>query len=779
MKISNLFGGLFAAYVFLVVGLWGFEKASPAPEPSDGWTLTTWNDLGMHCMDEDFSIFAILPPFNTLNAQLVDKNGDRVTPDGGVQLFYQSAIDPDGSETHSSSSQSNFWEHAEELFGTQFADDTGLFGNRMPGPNNTPQAMHWNSDHRWWTAEGIPIIPKDKWGDDQAYPLVRVTARDSSGKLLAETLVTAPVSSEMNCKTCHASGTNIGARPRNGWVSESATPESDPVRDFRMNILRLHDSKQVGNAVYTAALAEFGYHADGLEASVRADQKAVLCASCHGSNALGTNGGAGISPLTQAMHAGHAGATDPVTSLPLGAATNRASCYQCHPGKETKCLRGAMGRTSDEFGQPLMSCQSCHGGMAAVGEAGRVGWFEEPNCQSCHTGTYTNNAGQVRFTDAFDAPGHLREPADDRFATTPDSPAPGVSLFRFSHGHGGLACSACHGSPHAIYPTSERNDNLQSLAIQGHVGTISECSSCHQNDSNHTRTVTGGPHGMHGVGQWWVEKHHDFLPEVNDRRDTTACQACHGNDSTGGVLSQAFGPRALQSEKGGPITYWQGQRVSCYDCHNGPNESDKFRQKKPVVQNFTITTAAETTAMATLLGTDADTAVLNYRIVEPPKSGTLSILGSQVAYTPNPGFSGTDAFSYCARDNRTDSNLATVSISVGAGASTVDNDHDGIADLVERAFGLSTSRLSRGTAPDYQLYDDGNGNLSIQAVYNPRLIPSDLGLVFEASNDLENWDPDAPNLTTTTDARGNSVVRLAVHANSSTQSFLRCRVESR
>ncbi|MGJ8642417.1 MAG: Ig-like domain-containing protein [Luteolibacter sp.] len=776
MKAKRLLVGLVAAYVIIAALLWGLESAPPAPESTQGWTLTSWNDLGMHCMDEDFSIFAILPPFNTLHAQLIDKNGDRVTPTVGVELFYQSAIDPDGSETKTSSTGTNFWEHAEELFGAQFPDDTGVAGNSMPGLNNTPQPMTWSADHNWWTAEGIPIIPKDKWGDSQAYPLIRITARNSAGTLLAETLVTAPVSSEMNCKTCHGSGTNAGARPTSGWVSESGTPESDPIRDYRLNILRLHDSSLSDNPAYAAALNTFGYNSDGLEASVRTDSKAVLCASCHASNALGTTGVAGIPPLTQAMHTGHVNATDPITSLPLGASVNRASCYQCHPGKSTKCLRGAMGRTSDEFGQPLMSCQSCHGGMAAVGEATRAGWFDEPNCQSCHTGTYTNNAGQVRFTDAFDTPGHLREPADDRFATTPNTPAAGVSLFRFSHGHGGLACSACHGSPHAVYPTSERNDNLQSLAIQGHVGTISECASCHQNDTSHTRTLDGGPHGMHGVGQWWVEKHHDYLPEVNDQRDTTACQACHGTDNTGGVLSRALATRSLQSEKGGAITYWQGQRVSCYDCHNGPNQSDIFSQKKPVVQDFIITTAAETTAMASLLGTDADTAVLSYRIVEPPQHGTLSISGNQVAYTPNPGFAGTDVFNYCARDNRTDSNLATVRINVGPGANIVDNDLDGIPDLIERAFGLSTSRLSRGTAPDYQLYDDGSGNLSIQAVYNPALIPADLSLTFEASTDLKTWDPNDPNLSTSTDARGNTVVRLAILPGSTTKNFLRCRV---
>jgi hypothetical protein len=30
------------------------------------YALLAWNDLGMHCMDRDFSIFSILPPYNNL-----------------------------------------------------------------------------------------------------------------------------------------------------------------------------------------------------------------------------------------------------------------------------------------------------------------------------------------------------------------------------------------------------------------------------------------------------------------------------------------------------------------------------------------------------------------------------------------------------------------------------------------------------------------------------------------------------------------------------------------
>ncbi|MBI3784208.1 MAG: hypothetical protein HY270_12500, partial [Deltaproteobacteria bacterium] len=46
-----------------------------APVRSFAWTLVGWNNLGMHCMDGDYSLFSLLPPYNTVVAQLVDPSG--------------------------------------------------------------------------------------------------------------------------------------------------------------------------------------------------------------------------------------------------------------------------------------------------------------------------------------------------------------------------------------------------------------------------------------------------------------------------------------------------------------------------------------------------------------------------------------------------------------------------------------------------------------------------------------------------------------------------------
>ena len=133
--------------------------------------------------------------------------------------------------------------------------------------------------------------------------------------------------------------------------------------------------------------------------------------------------------------------------------------------------------------------------MSAVGSPARTGWLMEPNCQACHVGTATNSTGVIRYTDAL-VGGNLRLPAEQTFATNPNTPAPGISLYRFSKGHGGLQCSACHGSTHAEFPSAWRNDNRQNEMLQGHAGMIVECDACHGVQPSNA-LFRNGPHGMH------------------------------------------------------------------------------------------------------------------------------------------------------------------------------------------------------------------------------------------------------------------------------------------
>lgn len=498
------------------------------------YALLAWNDLGMHCMDgKDYSVFSILPPYNNLIAQLVDRRTGGTVSEG-VTLTYQAAFDGSGSINSYSAGKVNFWRYAAQLYGAPptLPDDMGLAG--FPMASATPAALEWNPTHDWHEAEGIPITPYDDSMRKRYYPMVEVVARaDAGGERLASVRVVLPVSDEMSCRSCHASGSGSAARPAGGWVSDP-----DPERDWKRNILRLHDERKSTDLLASA---------DG--------GTPVLCASCHGSNALPGTGTPGVSPLTRAVHARHATVIDPASGRTLDAVDNRSACYACHPGSETKCLRGAMGNATDTGGNDLMTCQGCHGNMTAVGSADREGWLQEPTCQACHFDA------ERRLT-VFDAGGQMREPSDRRFATDPDTPAAGYSLYRFSTGHGGIQCEGCHGATHAVYPSAETNDNELAESLQGHAGTITECEVCHRSVPF---TADRGPHGMHTTGNRWVSGHEDIA-----ERDHLQCAYCHGSDYRGTALSETKVPRSFRVEDRAR-SFPAGHRFGCYDCHNGPN----------------------------------------------------------------------------------------------------------------------------------------------------------------------------------------------------------------
>ncbi len=532
----------------------GSSDSQTASQTTQSYALLAWNDLGMHCMDgDDYSVFSILPPYNNLHAQIKNKNGDLVT--SGITMSYEALASANGIKNttsmydSSNNPKTNFWSYVDKLFGTSLAEDTGLTGNKTP--TTQPLLMTFNTTHHWWEAEGIPLTPIDDNGNKNFYPRVKVTAKNSSGAVIAEATTVLPVSDEMDCRACHGSSSGYSAaRPAAGWVNDT-----DALKDYKRNILRLHDDKHSGAvADHLSALEAKGYRYEsaGLEATQSAGTP-ILCAACHGSNALPGTGIEGVKPLTQAIHARHATVSDPDSGLALESVENRDSCYRCHPGQATQCLRGAMGNAKNSDGSAVMDCQSCHGTMTQVGSSSREGWLEEPNCQACHQ-------DGKRYTSAL-SNGTLRQALDTRFATNSDTPAAGYSLYRFSKGHGNLQCESCHGATHAIYPSHEAGDNLLSISLQGHSGTVGECSACH---SSVPRTGTGGPHGMHPVGQSWVGDHEDYA-----EGHTYGCTACHGSDYRGSDLSRTWSARTFQAE-GKTKTYAKGDQVTCYDCHNGP-----------------------------------------------------------------------------------------------------------------------------------------------------------------------------------------------------------------
>ncbi|MAT73373.1 MAG: hypothetical protein CMJ58_28145 [Planctomycetaceae bacterium] len=261
-------------------------RTQPQPPPpqqqqpvQDSYVVLGYNDLGMHCMNADFSQLCILPPYNSLHAQVIrrGREPDIVTRNVTVRYTIPSNT--------TSVTKTNFWQFAPALFGVMLPPDIGLTGNGLEGVM-TPTG---NND---WAAIGIPITPIDDGGFLNPYPLASIQV-ESQGNPVATTRAVVPVSWEISCNLCHAPG--------------GTGPQVDA------DILLKHDQK----------------HGTSLLGG-----PPVLCASCHADPALGTTGAPGVSSMSHAMHGSHATRMQPVADMGM---TN--ICYACHPGFQTNCQR--------------------------------------------------------------------------------------------------------------------------------------------------------------------------------------------------------------------------------------------------------------------------------------------------------------------------------------------------------------------------------------------------------------------------------------------------------
>ena len=388
-------------------------------------------------------------------------------------------------------------------------------------------------------AEGIPITPRDDAGAENPYPLLRITARDrATDEVLASVDVVVPVSDETDCRNCHATGGIAASDPLITWSSDP-----DLEIQTRTNVLILHDADRG-----TDLLGE----------------RPVLCARCHYSAALDLAGSGpqgdqlGKPFLSETMHLFHGRQLDdhgdPVfpPDVPV-----ELTCYQCHPGAITRCARGVMAADG-------LECTRCHGDMLAVGGDSplrpggsidgandgqqRRPWIDVPRCQSCHTGDAIDHLEGAEYRLAGDG-FRLRQAfrIGDGSASPIEAPRSRFReqqrlAYRFSVGHGGVACQHCHGSTHAEWPTIDPNgnDNETARQLQGHVGTILECGTCH--DLRDLPLTIDGPHGLHNVGdvRWEDGGHAAFF-----RNDPARCQACHGADLEGTPLARVATQRAF------------------------------------------------------------------------------------------------------------------------------------------------------------------------------------------------------------------------------------------
>lgn len=207
----------------------------------------------------------------------------------------------------------------------------------------------------------------------------------------------------------------------------------------------IHCRKCHGDQAFTDILSKH----DIRNGTTLVSQKPVLCANCHGDPILGSAGpGTSGKYLSLAIHQSHA--------------PRRTACYDCHPGNTTKCSRSIAHPGTGTDG----NCTTCHGTMTDIADSilsgARIPWMNEPKCVACHP---------VGGVDT------------------------GPTLYRNAKGHGKLFCAACHGSPHAMIPTSQESDNYQALQYQKKAKTVASCAACHQHSKGKGLSGFAGKHG--------------------------------------------------------------------------------------------------------------------------------------------------------------------------------------------------------------------------------------------------------------------------------------------
>jgi hypothetical protein len=93
----------------------------------------------------------------------------------------------------------------------------------------------------------------------------------------------------------------------------------------------------------------------------------------------------------------------------------------------------------------------------------------------------------------------------------------------------------------------------------------------------------------------------------------------------------------------------------------------RYLNRQPVAQDDAITIEADSAARAVAVlanDSDPDGDPLALASVGTPAHGTATISGTQVLYTPAPGYTGPDAFSYTVTDGKGGTATATVSVAI-------------------------------------------------------------------------------------------------------------------
>ena len=308
--------------------------------------------------------------------------------------------------------------------------------------------MNFDVTSGTYTANPV-LSPYTVAGDFNPYPLARIEAKDSKGNLLASTRTVSSVSTEMGCKTCHGGKWRV-----NGTAGFSPETARDILsvhdRMSKTDLLKTAEKgepkacydchSQTGGKLMNLSAAIHGFHANYLT-----DRDADACAACHPSEGF-----------TQGFRGIH-------SEIGL-------NCTQCHGKMEDHAL--SLLTAEKHAGKPsadrLMKYLLPKAVKTSAEITPRKPWVNEPDCLNCHIDfnppeTDTAEFGQWTATEK--------------------------NLYRSRADDTGIACAACHGSPHAEYPASNifgnDRDNIAPIQYQKKpypIGADKNCKLCHIKD---------------------------------------------------------------------------------------------------------------------------------------------------------------------------------------------------------------------------------------------------------------------------------------------------------
>lgn len=447
------------------------------------------NDLGMHCACPTFAGFLLLPPYNTVRAQVIQMGSDPVVVSSGVTVSYSLAEETDAS-LQADAYFSQWITYAPMLFpGFKPVVNGKVVGLTGKGITGT---MDYDSQSQSYIAAGIPAYPvvtgnstKDIMTDPLGGPnrapylTANIVVKNTAGQTVATTSTTVPVAFG-GCCTCH-----LPLAQQNGYPATAAGSFA--------YLGKMHGQN--------SSKIDFNY----LDPTGRGVGGPIRCSWCHWDPAMGEKAAPGLAAVwpnfkilsgagftasdvkiskysfSDVLHRFHSQSQKVLTQFDANIANN---CYDCHPGNGVNCYRGA------HKGKTAIWCVDCHGNL---NQRVATGQLTQPWQASTLPSCFAPSAG---VTSAFSC----------HSSFTTNTWNPGLfGKFINSKGHeGNILCESCHGSAHAEAPSTLAADNVQNSTLQGAVAgatypagknssyAIGVCNVCHTSRST---TWAQPPHG--------------------------------------------------------------------------------------------------------------------------------------------------------------------------------------------------------------------------------------------------------------------------------------------